>query len=88
MHKYKLTYDIYGYLVNGNHFIEFLSKEYSAYRIGFVVVFSFWSFHELYFIFLIENVDFTIINNYTIYYTQMIESLEACVDGKPIRIIE
>jgi D-3-phosphoglycerate dehydrogenase len=26
--------------------------------------------------------------NYTKFYTQMIEALEACVAGKPIRIIE
>ena len=26
--------------------------------------------------------------NYSIFYTQMIEDLEACVNGKPIRVIE
>ena len=26
--------------------------------------------------------------NYSIFYTQMIENLEACVNGKPIRVIE
>ena len=28
------------------------------------------------------------LENYHIYYSQMIESLEACVNGKPIRVIE
>ena len=26
--------------------------------------------------------------NYSVFYTQMLENLEACVSGKPIRVIE
>ena len=37
---------------------------------------------------LTPHIGYVTTENYTIYYTQMIESLEACVDGKPIRIIE
>ena len=37
---------------------------------------------------LTPHIGYVTAENYTIYYTQMIESLEACVDGKPIRIIE
>jgi D-3-phosphoglycerate dehydrogenase len=37
---------------------------------------------------LTPHLGFVTAENYSIYYTQMIESLEACVEGKPIRIIE
>jgi len=37
---------------------------------------------------LTPHLGFVTAENYSIYYTQMIESLEACVKGKPIRIIE
>ena len=37
---------------------------------------------------LTPHIGYVTAENYSIYYTQMIESLEACVDGKPIRIIE
>jgi D-3-phosphoglycerate dehydrogenase len=37
---------------------------------------------------LTPHLGYVTAENYSIYYTQMIESLEACVDGKPIRIIE
>ena len=37
---------------------------------------------------LTPHIGYVTAENYTIYYTQMIESLEACVEGKPIRIIE
>ena len=37
---------------------------------------------------LTPHIGYVTAENYNIYYTQMIESLEACVEGKPIRIIE
>jgi phosphoglycerate dehydrogenase-like enzyme len=37
---------------------------------------------------LMPHVGYVTAENYSIFYTQMIEGLEACVDGKPIRIIE
>ena len=37
---------------------------------------------------LTPHLGYVTAENYNIYYTQMIESLEACVDGKPIRVIE
>ena len=39
-------------------------------------------------ILLTPHLGFVTAENYSIYYTQMIESLESCVEGKPIRIIE
>ena len=37
---------------------------------------------------LMPHVGYVTAENYSIFYTQMIEGLEACVNGKPIRIIE
>ena len=37
---------------------------------------------------LTPHIGFVTAENYSIYYTQMIEDLEACVAGKPIRVIE
>ena len=37
---------------------------------------------------LTPHIGYVTAENYQIFYNQMIESLEACVDGKPIRIIE
>ena len=37
---------------------------------------------------LTPHIGYVTAENYSIYYTQMIEDLEACVDGKPIRVIE
>ena len=37
---------------------------------------------------LTPHLGYVTAENYSIYYTQMIEALEACVDGKPIRVIE
>ena len=37
---------------------------------------------------LTPHIGFVTAENYSIFYTQMVESLEACVKGKPIRIIE
>ena len=37
---------------------------------------------------LTPHLGYVTAENYNIYYSQMIESLEACVNGKPIRIIE
>jgi len=37
---------------------------------------------------LTPHIGYVTAENYSIFYTQMIESLEACVDGKPIRCIE
>ena len=37
---------------------------------------------------LTPHIGYVTAENYQIYYTQMIESLEACVNGKPIRFIE
>ena len=37
---------------------------------------------------LTPHLGYVTAENYNIYYTQMIESLEACVNGKPIRVIE
>ena len=36
---------------------------------------------------LLPHLGYVTAENYTIFYTQMIESLEACVKGKPIRLI-
>jgi len=37
---------------------------------------------------LTPHIGYVTAENYSIFYTQMIESLEACVEGKPIRVIE
>jgi D-3-phosphoglycerate dehydrogenase len=37
---------------------------------------------------LLPHIGYVTAENYTTFYTQMIENLEACVDGKPIRVIE
>ena len=37
---------------------------------------------------LTPHIGYVTAENYTIFYTQMIESLESCVNGKPIRVIE
>ena len=37
---------------------------------------------------LTPHIGYVTAENYSIFYTQMIEALESCVDGKPIRIIE
>ena len=37
---------------------------------------------------LTPHIGYVTAENYSIYYTQMIEDLEACVDGKPLRVIE
>ena len=37
---------------------------------------------------LTPHIGYVTAENYSVYYNQMIESLEACVNGKPIRIIE
>ena len=37
---------------------------------------------------LTPHIGYVTAENYHVYYSQMIESLEACVEGKPIRIIE
>ena len=37
---------------------------------------------------LLPHVGYVTAENYSIFYTQMIEALEACVEGKPIRVIE
>ena len=37
---------------------------------------------------LTPHIGYVTAENYSIYYTQMIEDIEACVNGKPIRVIE
>ena len=37
---------------------------------------------------LLPHIGYVTGENYLIFYTQMIENLEACVSGKPIRVIE
>ena len=37
---------------------------------------------------LTPHIGYVTAENYSIFYTQMIEDLEACVSGKPIRVIE
>ena len=37
---------------------------------------------------LTPHIGYVTAENYSIYYSQMIEALESCVNGKPIRIIE
>ena len=37
---------------------------------------------------LMPHIGYVTADNYSVFYTQMIEDLEACVNGKPIRIIE
>ena len=37
---------------------------------------------------LTPHIGYVTAENYSIFYTQMIEALEACVNGKPIRVIE
>ncbi len=47
--------------------------------------------HKLRFIpnaLLLPHIGYVTAENYSIFYTQMIENLEACVSGKPIRLIE
>ena len=47
--------------------------------------------HKLRFIpnaLILPHIGYVTAENYSIFYTQMIENLEACVSGKPIRVIE
>ena len=37
---------------------------------------------------LTPHIGYVTAENYSIYYTQMIEALESCVNGKPVRIIK
>ena len=37
---------------------------------------------------LMPHIGYVTTENYNMFYTQMIEDLEACVNGKPIRVIE
>ena len=37
---------------------------------------------------LLPHLGYVTAENYSIFYSQMIENLEACVNGKPIRVIE
>ena len=37
---------------------------------------------------LMPHVGYVTAENYSIFYTQMIEGLEACVAGKPLRVLE
>ena len=37
---------------------------------------------------LTPHIGYVTAENYSIFYTQMIEALEACVNGKPVRVIE
>ena len=37
---------------------------------------------------LVPHIGYVTAENYSIYYNQMIENLEACLFGKPIRVIE
>jgi D-3-phosphoglycerate dehydrogenase len=37
---------------------------------------------------LTPHLGYVTAENYNVYYSQMIESLEACASGKPIRVIE
>ena len=37
---------------------------------------------------LTPHIGYVTAENYNIFYNQMIEALEACVNGKPIRVIE
>jgi D-3-phosphoglycerate dehydrogenase len=37
---------------------------------------------------LLPHIGYVTAENYLIFYTQMVENLEACINGKPIRIIE
>ena len=38
--------------------------------------------------YLTPHIGYVTAENYNIFYTQMIEDLEACTNGKPIRVIE
>ena len=47
--------------------------------------------HKLRFIpnaLLLPHIGYVTVENYSLFYSQMIENLEACVSGKPIRVIE
>jgi phosphoglycerate dehydrogenase-like enzyme len=37
---------------------------------------------------LTPHIGYVTAENYSIFYNQMIEGLEACVNGKPIRVLE
>ena len=37
---------------------------------------------------LMPHVGYVTAENYSVFYTQMIEGLEACVAGKPLRVLE
>ena len=37
---------------------------------------------------ILPHLGYVTAENYSIFYTQMIENLEACIEGKPIRLIE
>jgi len=37
---------------------------------------------------LLPHLGYVTTENYSIFYTQMLENLDACVEGKPIRVIK
>ena len=44
---------------------------------------------RFFFIFLLTpHIGYVTAENYSIFYNQLIEGLEACVNGKPIRVLE
>mgnify|MGYP000291831608 FL=1 len=81
-----------GSIVNENDLIEALkSNQIAGAGIDVYNIEPLPSNHKLRFLpnaLLLPHLGYVTAENYSIFYTQMLEDLEACVKGKPIRVIE
>ena len=81
-----------GSIINENDLIEALkSNQIAGAGIDVYEIEPLPSNHKLRFLpnaLLLPHLGYVTAENYSIFYTQMLEDLEACVKGKPIRVIE
>ena len=81
-----------GAIVNENDLIEALkSNEIAGAGIDVYNLEPLPGEHKLRFLpnaLLLPHLGYVTAENYSIFYTQMLEDLDACVEGKPIRVIE
>ena len=81
-----------GLIVNENDLIEALkSNQIAGAGIDVYNIEPLPDNHKLRFLpnaLLLPHLGYVTVENYSIFYTQMLEDLEACVKGKPIRVIE
>ena len=81
-----------GPIINENDLIEALkSNQIAGAGIDVYNIEPLPSNHKLRFLpnaLLLPHLGYVTAENYSIFYTQMLEDLEACVKGKPIRVIE